>query len=730
MQFAEIAITVPVRGNQTFHYRVPENLAEEIFQFSRVEVPFSGRSIQGFVIDFNSPPNLTNIKDIKRVVEKQPFLNEDLLKLAHWMVKRYLCGLGDALHCIAGSTSGRNGLIKKQQLIIAASEMAETGLARAPKQRKALEVALSRPGMEKADLARAAGVSLQVINTMLNKGLLKLITPETKTEEPRKSVPLTLTSEQDHALKKLREAMLDHKPSAWLLHGVTGSGKTEVYLQAIAENMDRGKQSIILVPEISLTPQMVERFKARFGDAVAVLHSSMSQGERYAEKIKIRCGLAPVILGARSAIFAPTEKLGLIIIDEEHETSYKQDENPKYHAREVALRRAAQSGAVVLLGSATPALESFCRAREGGPYRLISLSKRIDNRQLPQVQIVDLREELSRGNIGIFSSTLISALANRLEKGEKSILFLNRRGLNTSVICRQCGQVMKCHRCDISLTLHNNNRLKCHYCGYGISSPTKCPTCDSKFIRGFGVGTQKVEEEVRKIFPTCKLLRMDADTTSRKGSHKEILNQFIHGEGQILIGTQMIAKGLDIPEVTLVGVVSADLSLNVPDFRSAERTFQLLTQVAGRAGRGKISGDVVIQTYDPEHFSILTAKDHDFNSFFRREMAVRKALCYPPFSHLIRVLFSGSNEADVIAAAQWWQESLLAVRNETESKGIEVLGPAPAGIPKIKERYRWQLIIKGPVSTEIRKVAGTVLEKAGIRFKQVTVSIDVDPLSL
>ncbi|SHJ96028.1 primosomal protein N' [Desulforamulus aeronauticus] len=730
MLYAEVAVTVPVRLNQTFHYRVPEVLQQELSRFSRVEVPFANRVVQGFVIGFSPPPPTAKIKDIKRVIEKEPFLNEELLITAEWLVQRYLCSIGDALQCIAGPP-GSKKKYQESVLVAAVDQNVLTGLVRAPKQKETLEVALAKPGLSKSELAKLAGVSLSVVNTLLAKGYLKEICQSQDSEAtPIQAKKPNLTKEQEDAVQQLRRVLQSAQPSAWLLYGVTGSGKTEVYLRTIEEVLRQQRQAIVLVPEISLTPQMVERFRSRFGSKIALLHSALSQGERYAEKDRIKSGEASVVLGARSAIFAPVPNLGLVIIDEEHETSYKQDETPKYHAREVALQRAAQSGAAVILGSATPAMESFCRARPGGPYTLLTLTKRIEDRELPKIQIVDLRQELGLGNRSIFSLTLQRALTRRLERLEKCILFLNRRGLASIVVCRQCGQVMKCPHCDISLTLHSDGWLKCHYCSYQTRSPVICPHCSSRIIRSFGVGTQRVEEEMNRLFPTCKVLRMDADTTTRKGSHKKLLEAFIHGDAQVLIGTQMIAKGLDIPQVTLVGVISADVTLHMPDFRAAERTFQLLTQVAGRAGRGQTPGEVIIQTYDPEHFSIRTAQRHDYLKFYQKEMITRQALQYPPFSHLIRVLFSGINEADVLAAAHWWQGQLTTTKQSSGFQKIEILGPAPAGIPKIKDRYRWQLIIKGSISKEIRSVAAQVLEQAGLRFKQVAVSIDVDPVSM
>lgn len=732
MQYAEVAVTVPVGLTKTFHYRVPKDLRGELCKFSRVEVPFSGRMVQGFVLGFSTPPSVSKIKEIKRIIEKEPFLNEELLLTAQWMVQRYLCNIGDALQCIAGSHVGSNKNKKMDKVLVSTiTEQELSDLVRAPKQRIALTVALARPGLKRIELAEISGVSVSVIQALINKGYLKEECTESTCESAVISKPLPiLTHEQALIVNQFKESFEQGKPAAWLLHGVTGSGKTEVYLRIIDHVIKKNFQAIVLVPEISLTPQMVERFRARFGSQVALLHSALSQGERYAEKTRIRNGQATVVLGARSAIFAPVPRLGLIIIDEEHESSYKQDESPKYHAREVALQRVAINNGMVILGSATPALESYCRARPDGPYRLATLTKRIDQRKLPKVQIIDLRQELVLGNTSIFSTALRAALLKRIENNEKSILFLNRRGFASVVVCRHCGKAIKCPHCDISMTLHSNGVLKCHYCGHGSRVPKVCANCSSGIIRSFGLGTQRVEEEMKRLYPNCKTLRMDADTTVRKGSHQRILDEFIKGDAQVLIGTQMIAKGLDIPTVTLVGVVSADITLHMPDFRSAEKTFQLLTQVAGRAGRGDKPGEVIIQTYDPEHFSISCAQNHDYISFYRKELAIRKALIYPPFSHLIRIMFTGINEVDVITVARFWQEKLVAAKLNLGLDKIEILGPAPAGILKIKDRFRWQLIIKGLVSREVRDISRDVLEQFGLRYKQVAVSIDVDPISL
>jgi primosomal protein N' (replication factor Y) len=509
-----------------------------------------------------------------------------------------------------------------------------------------------------------------------------------------------------------------------LLYGVTGSGKTEVYLQAIACMLQKELASIVLVPEIALTPQMTERFVARFGNKVAVLHSRLSAGERYDEWCRVARGEALVVIGARSAVFAPVPKLGLIILDEEHEITYKQEETPRYHARDIALRRAEMHGAAVILGSATPSLESYTKALRG-EYRLAKLPQRIAGRPLPPVEIVDMREELKSGNRSIFSRTLQAALRDALAAGKQAIIFLNRRGYSTFVLCRTCGHVMRCPACNVSLKFHSTlAMLCCHYCDYREPYPSACPACGGRYIRHFGTGTQKVEEELRRRFPAARPLRLDADSTARKGEYRQILASFRRGEANVLVGTQMIAKGLDFPKVTLVGVITADTALNLPDFRAGERTFQMLTQVAGRAGRGATGGRVVIQTYTPEHYAVVAARKHDFETFYREESARRKELGYPPFGYLVRLLVSGGVEGNVMKAA-----SLLTGFLGTE---IEIWGPSPCPLEKVRGRYRWQLVLRGD---ELEPLLAAAKEAAN-RFRQcavtakVRLSLDVEPLHL
>ncbi|MUG44872.1 primosomal protein N' [Paenibacillus woosongensis] len=558
--------------------------------------------------------------------------------------------------------------------------------------------------------------------------------------------PLERTPEQENVYRYLAEAIDSRRQRVFLLHGVTGSGKTEVYLQTIERCISQGRQAIVLVPEISLTPQMVERFKGRFGSKVAVMHSRLSTGERYDEWRKIREGRVQVAIGARSAVFAPFADLGLIVMDEEHETSYKQEETPKYHARDVAVERARQHGAAVILGSATPSLESYHAARslssDDFAPMILEMKQRASGSRLPGVQIIDMREELREGNRSMFSRALHQGIAQRIERGEQTVLFLNRRGYSTFVMCRTCGYVAECPECDISLTYHQkSNNLRCHYCGYATPTPTECPECQSEHIRYFGTGTQRVEGELSKLFPGIRVIRMDVDTTSEKGSHEKLLQAFREKKGDVLLGTQMVAKGLDFPEVTLVGVIAADTALNLPDFRSAEKTFQLLTQVAGRAGRHQLPGEVYIQTYMPEHYSIIHSSRHDYHSFVREELQHRKLLHYPPYSHLILVTLSHEQLPVLLRMAENFASELRGKAqrlgwfgdlDRRTAEALDVLGPVASPLPRIKNRYRFQCMVKyrGDLDAVslVREISAAMMGQ--LRDASLQISIDVDPQML
>lgn len=560
------------------------------------------------------------------------------------------------------------------------------------------------------------------------------------------SAPLPLTAEQQAVYDRIVTVIERQIHEVFLLHGVTGSGKTEIYLQCIQRCIEQGRQAVVLVPEIALTPQMVERFKGRFGSGVAVMHSRLSVGERYDEWRKIREGKAMVAVGARSAVFAPFANLGLIIMDEEHEGSYKQEENPKYHARDVAVRRAEQGGAAVILGSATPSLESYHAARSQSDIHfspvLLEMPSRALGNKLPKVDVVDMRAELKEGNRSMFSRRLHAALAARLERGEQTVLLLNRRGFSTFVMCRSCGYVAGCPECDISLTYHSrSDNLRCHYCGHAEPAPKLCPECGSEHIRFFGTGTQRVEEELGKLFPGIRVIRMDVDTTTEKGSHEKLLNQFRDKKADVLLGTQMVAKGLDFPDVTLVGVITADSALNLPDFRAAEKTFQLLTQVAGRAGRHQLPGEVVVQSYTPEHYSIIHASGHDYRSFVRDELKHRKELHYPPYCRLILVTLSHEQLPLLLKLAENYAQGIqgkarqlrwFGSLDKLSSDALDLLGPVASPLPRLKSRYRFQCIIKWRGAIDAIGLARQVAEELedSVRDKGLQISIDVDPQML
>ena len=611
---------------------------------------------------------------------------------------------------------------------------------RAPKQEKILQILLENSPMPVSELLASSGAASSSLNSLAKKGLVSIFfksayrKPDFFYPEPP-SVISSLTTEQSDSVQGIREALKREEFSSFLLQGVTGSGKTEVYLRAIDYVLKLKKSAIVLVPEIALTPQTVHRFQERFGQIfpeegqppgkIAVLHSGLSLGERYDQWRGIKEGRYKVVVGARSALFAPVKNLGLIIVDEEHEATYKQERNPRYHARDVALKRGAMNKAVVILGSATPSLESKSKA-ELGEFQTLRLTKRIGGRELPRVELVDMREENRQGNRAIFSLKLQQAMKEVLGSQEKTILFLNRRGFSSFILCRSCGFVPRCKRCAISLTYHYDKMiLSCHHCDYVSPVPEVCPRCQSHQIGYYGVGTQRVENELKALFPETSVIRMDADTTTRRGAHREKLLEFQSKKSGILLGTQMIAKGLDFPEVTLVGVVNADTALNLPDFRAAERTFQLLMQVSGRAGRGTLPGRVIIQTYLPESYAIKAVLEGDYDSFYNQEIRFRQELNYPPFCRLINILVTGKNEDGVAKFAAIVSEELTKLLPEE----VSLLGPAPAPLAKIRYRYRWHLLLKvtDPDDDFLRECLKKMIEK---RPKGINLSVDVDPTSL
>lgn len=584
---------------------------------------------------------------------------------------------------------------------------------------------------ESSDLQRASETSLPTIYSLADKGAA-IMKNEESYRDPKllatieRKQSLQLTEAQQKAFDAIHGAL--NTPKTFLLHGITGSGKTEIYLQTIDEVLQEGKEAIMLVPEISLTPQMTLRFKERFGNLVAVLHSGLSAGEKYDEWRKIQRAEVKVVVGARSAIFAPFENLGLIILDEEHESSYKQDDSPRYHARDVAIWRSEQHGCPVILGSATPSLESYARAQKG-VYELLVLEKRAKNQPLPTVQIIDMREELRNGNRSMFSIPLAEAIRERLDRKEQVVLFLNKRGYSSFVLCRDCGTVMQCPNCDISLTYHRSSELmKCHYCGYDEPVPHTCPECQSEHIRFFGTGTQKVEEELAKLVPGARVLRMDVDTTRNKGAHEKILSAFGEGKADILLGTQMIAKGLDFPNITLVGVLSADTTLHLPDFRAAEKTYQLLTQVSGRAGRDKLPGEVYVQSYTPEHYAITLAKDQLYEPFYDQEMAMRRASGYPPYYYVVNIQFT---HEDLMTVAGYAEGTVRFLQEQLAGSTI-IIGPSASLIARVNNRYRYQCLIKYKKEPKLADVMQQLIKIHRSEWikKGATLAIDMNPTSV
>ncbi|WZL74783.1 primosomal protein N' [Clostridiaceae bacterium 35-E11] len=611
---------------------------------------------------------------------------------------------------------------------------------RAKKQREVVQYLIENGSVVWSVLKTAVDVTLNTIYTLAEKNLIEIIEVE-KRRDPYddmnviKKRPPILTEEQNHAVKTISSSMHKNTYKPFLIHGVTGSGKTEVYMELIDLVIKESKEAIVLLPEISLTTQMIGRFKERFGDIVAVLHSKLSLGERYDEWHRIKEGQVKIVIGARSAVFAPFENLGIIVIDEEHEHTYKSEYSPKYHAIDVAKFRCQRNNAILVLGSATPSVESYTKTLNQ-EYQRIDMLHRFNKNPLPSIEIVDMREELDEGNKSVFSKKLYEGIMDNLQKKEQTILFLNRRGHSTFISCRKCGYVVKCPHCEISLTYHSgSHNVSCHYCGFRQKPPTICPSCSSKYIKYFGAGTEKIEKLTQKYFPNANIARLDLDTTSKKGTMDKTIQNFKRGNIDILIGTQMIAKGLDFPNVTLVGVIAADTNLNLPDFRSAERTFQLITQVAGRSGRGNVFGKVIVQTYEPEHFSITSAQRHDYISFYNQEILLRKEFFYPPYASLVNIVFTGKKEEEVIQLSNDFADKLKAkiIKYKLNIKDI-IYGPHPAPLSKIKEKYRWQMIIKcKPVDQNtIQGIINYIRFESREKddYKNIHMSIDINPFNM
>jgi primosomal protein N' (replication factor Y) len=687
---AAVAFNLPLE--KTFHYSVPESLAPPLRPGMRVRVPFGRRELTGMVVGLPSASPFTSLKPIANVVDAVPMIAGERWALAQWLSKHYYCSLGEAL-----------------------------------------------AAMVPAGLRVAEGEGSRVEGD--GKGMAGGATPPPFTLHPS---PHVLTPAQTRALGAILRAVDERRPRTFLLHGVTGSGKTEVYLQAIQRVLAQGRSAICLLPEIALTPQILDRFTARFGDHVAVWHSRLTGAQRSAEWRRISAGESRIVVGTRSAVFAPVQDLGLIVLDEEHETTFKQEDSPRYHARVVAQARSRLTDAVVVLGGATPSVESYHEATKR-PGSLLVLPERVAGRPMPKVDIIDMRGEFGRRrSAGPLSGRLQMALQHAVDRHEQAMLLLNRRGFARVVQCKTCGTVSRCRKCDVPLIYHavkpagakrrrgkpaaqvpeGPGALICHYCGYQEPLGELCPACNAGYLRLRGAGTERVESELHRLFPAASIARLDRDTTRRRGSHRDVYDAVKGGSVSLLVGTQMIAKGFDFPQVTLVGVVSADTALNLPDFRAGERTFNLLTQVAGRAGRGDQSGRVLIQTFVPDHYAIQAAREHDYPAFFREEIAMRRRLGLPPFTRLVELTLIGSPKARVEETARALGDAL---RSATRRKRIVMLGPAPARVSRLRRSYRMSIVLKGRAVEGITAVLRDVLSP-GRKFQGLPVIVDVDPL--
>ncbi|MHB1406079.1 MAG: replication restart helicase PriA [Desulfitobacteriaceae bacterium] len=763
MRYAQVFVDVANRRlDQIYTYIIPSHL--ELKHGARVLVPLQKRMIQGIVVKITDelpsdlPPGFepSKLRPLAGVIDGQP-VPPDLIELALWLAETTICSIAQSLHTVWPLLKGKAEewvipLIGADDPDLQAMEIFD------PELYQALKVLLRsrRKALPLSQLYKRTGIARVRLEEIVQRGWVKTefhfssgwkgsasssaqssstarsdIDSILDSENVKKG--FTLTDEQQEALNKITAALEVGSFQTLLLHGVTGSGKTEVYRAAIAQVLREGGDAILLVPEISLTSQIADYFIKEFPSELIILHSGLNAGAKAKAWEEILAGKKRLVIGARSAVFAPLANLHLIILDEEHDGAYKQGENPKYHAREVARKRMERKGGVVVLGSATPSLEAYAAARSG-KIQLVSMLARVGQRPLPPVKVIDMREELAQGNRSIFSLYLQSALRQRLERGEQAMLFLNRRGYSTFVVCRECGHVARCPSCDVALTYHSQGQMmRCHYCNHEESVPHRCPQCGSRYIRFFGQGTQRVEEELAGILPEVPVLRMDYDSTRTPESYRVILERFRRQEASILVGTQMIAKGLDFPNVTLVGVITADQTLNMPDFRSRERTFQLLTQVAGRAGRAHKEGEVVIQTYAPTDLAIVRASSHDFISFFWEEINYRRERGYPPFTHVIRVLLQHEKEERVVRAAHELALSLQRGMGDTPAgnNGLDILGPAPAVLPKLKNEYRWQVSVKGKDRDSLR----AFLHRGVQNYAQnpassgIALNIEVDPLS-
>ncbi len=731
MKTAEIIVEIKAKEiDRVFYYSVPEGLENELQAGMRVSVPFGrgNRLTEGYVTDISDDVKCSReLKEIIEIKDKYAVISPKRIELAKWMREKYYCTLTECLQCIMPKVTTH---IHIRYADLCDEFLKNGDFKRLGKRQEDVIGFLRKKGRTEVSVLKdMLGISSAVLNGLEKRGIIEISEKEVSRDiydcTKKETADFKPTEEQQKVIDTVIEDFGNRNKAPFLLRGVTGSGKTLVYMEIVDRVVKAGKQAVVLVPEISLTPQTVQRFINRFGSLVSVTHSKMSAGERFDQWEKARRGDISVMIGPRSAIFAPFDNLGAVIIDEEHEKTYKSDSTPKYDAREIAVKLQELYGCEVIFGSATPAIESYYKG-ETGEYRLLELKNRV-NRSFPDIFAVDMRDEISLGNKSMFSLKLQRAIRETLDEKKQIILFLNRRGHSTFISCRKCGYVMKCERCSVNLTYHKyENRLFCHYCGEERAIPEVCPGCGSEYIKFFGVGTEKIEEEVNRLFPNAKVLRMDMDTTKGKDSHRQILNAFAAGEADILVGTQMIAKGLDFPNVTLVGVVAADLSLNSSDYRAAENTFQLITQVAGRAGRAGSRGRVLIQTYMPENYCIEYAKSNNYIGFYKEEIEFRRQMRYPPFSHICVVLFTGEDEKRVISSLHYLGSILDFYGRK---KDYEKIGPAAAMVSKINERYRHRIIIKGVNEKKLKNYVFYCLDilKEKIDLRGISINVSIDP---
>lgn len=724
--YAEVLVEYGAKSlDRTFTYIIPDHL-KHLKVGMKVLVSFGKNTISGFVTKITDQTEVENLKEIIEIIDQDLVLNEELMSLGKCLNELTLCSLITAYQTMFPSslkinTKDINYQLYDEYLEVVNINDANNFINNNPRKNRQIEIlnyVLDNDNVLKQEF------SGQPLNNLIKEGLIKIKKVKRVRIKPNKEnyEKYKLTAEQNDVLEVIKSSL--NKEKTFLIHGITGSGKTEVYLRAIKEVIKEGKTAIMLVPEISLTAQVVNQFYERFGDEVAVFHSALSPGEKYDEYLKIYNNQVKIVVGTRSAIFVPLENIGIIIIDEEHSDSYKQENNPRYHALDMAKFRSKYHNCPLVLGSATPTLESFARAKKD-VYKLLKLQNRIGNSKLPNIEIVDMSLEMKKRNL-IFSQILLDKIKSRLEKQEQVIILLNRRGFSTIVSCRNCGYKYECPHCAITLTYHkSSNMMRCHYCGYSKEKPLKCFQCQEEALKDAGLGTEKLEIELQKVFPSSKIIRMDKDTTTKKGSHEKIINEFKNNDYDILLGTQMIAKGLDFPRVSLVGVINADSSLNIPDFRSNERTFQLLSQVSGRAGRSKYPGEVVLQTFNPDNKTLNYIKNHDYEGFYNYEMNLRRLMSYPPYYYLITIK----------ALSNSYEESSLEINKikthllKNIDKQSIILGPTIANPFKVNNKYRFQLIIKYKIDKNIMNTLKEIDELYKTNTK-VNIEIDTSPLSL